>query len=275
MRVWPLMVLATGSLVPIAAHAALQADAGGHGHWGDHGHQPQQVFISPAGEAFRAPLGAPYPVAAWFAEADLNHDGRLDRNEFEQDFKRFFDQLDVGHQGELTGLDIQRYESQVVPEVAARGDVGGGAGGGFHGQSGGQGGGGQGGGGRGGWGGGGRGGGGGGGGHHGHRGGDAEQSSGDADHSDASYDIAGIGAARYSLIAIPEPVASMDTNMDGNVTPDEVEAAADRRFDELDQNSQGYLTLKTLPETPAERHHEHGHHGKHNKHRPDDGADNE
>jgi hypothetical protein len=28
-----------------------------------------QLFISPAGEPFRAPAGAPYPIAAWFAGA--------------------------------------------------------------------------------------------------------------------------------------------------------------------------------------------------------------
>ena len=28
------------------------------------------VFISPAGEPFRAPAGAPYPVAAWFVRAN-------------------------------------------------------------------------------------------------------------------------------------------------------------------------------------------------------------
>jgi hypothetical protein len=216
----------------------------------DAGRSHQQVFISPAGEAFRAPFGLPYPVAAWFAQADTNHDGKLDKTEFENDFARFFAELDVGHQGALSQADIDRYEKQIVPEVAARGDGGGGGGSG-----GGFGGGGR---GRGGFGGGGRGGGhGGGGGHRGHRGGgDSSEASGDGDHAE-SYDLSAIGAARYSLIATPEPVTSMDIDMNGEVSRDEFAAAADRRFDELDQNGRGYLTLKDLPETPAERHHGH------------------
>jgi hypothetical protein len=210
------------------------------------GRSHQQVFISPAGEAFRAPFGSPYPVAAWFAQADTNHDGKLDKTEFENDFARFFAALDVGHQGALSQADIDRYEKQIVPEVAARGDGGGsssrGFGAGEHG--------------RGGFGGGGRGGHGGGGGRHGgHRGGPSE-ASGDGDHAE-SYDLSAIGAARYSLIATPEPVTSMDIDMNGEVSQDEFAAAADRRFDELDQNGRGYLTLKDLPETPAERHHGH------------------
>jgi len=250
MRAWPIVIFAAGSWISTVSLAAAQARDGGR-QWP--GRQPGQVFISPAGQAFRAPFGGPYPVATWFAQADLDHDGHLDRNEFEQDFKRFFDQLDVEHQGALSGIDIQRYEDQIVPEVASRGDTAPGVGGSYGGQhNGGR----RGGGGRGGW-----------GGHGGHRGDGSQRSGGDAGHAEGTYDLSTIGAARYSLIAIPEPVASMDTNMDGLVTPDEVEAAADRRFDELDQAGRGYLLLKDLPETPAERHHgrwhskRHGHHG--------------
>ena len=60
------------------------------------------------------------------------------------------------------------------------------------------------------------------------------------------------GAALFSLINEPEPVAAADTQFDGRITRAEFTAAADRRFDLLDTKQQGYLTLAALPKTPVQ-----------------------
>ena len=60
------------------------------------------------------------------------------------------------------------------------------------------------------------------------------------------------GAALFSLINEPEPVAAADTEFDGRITQAEFATAADRRFDLLDTKHQGYLTLATLPKTPVQ-----------------------
>lgn len=77
----------------------------------------EQLFISPSGEPFRAPLNAPYPVDVWFAQADKNHDGFIDRDEFNADQMAFFDRLDVNHDGAIDGFESGTYE-QMVPEIA-------------------------------------------------------------------------------------------------------------------------------------------------------------
>ena len=60
------------------------------------------------------------------------------------------------------------------------------------------------------------------------------------------------GAAVYSLINAPEPVAAADTAFDGRITRAEFAAASDRRFDVLDKTASGYLTLANLPKTPLQ-----------------------
>jgi hypothetical protein len=79
----------------------------------------EQLFISPSGEPFRAPLNAPYPVDQWFAHADANHDGAIDRAEFTADQIAFFERLDANHDGLIDGFEAQAYEKTIVPEVAA------------------------------------------------------------------------------------------------------------------------------------------------------------
>ncbi len=64
----------------------------------------------------------------------------------------------------------------------------------------------------------------------------------------AAYD----GAPAYSLLNVSEPVVSADADFDGKVTLDEYLRAADRRFDQLDKDRLGYLTLDTLPQTPEQ-----------------------
>ncbi|MDB5676545.1 MAG: EF-hand protein [Sphingomonas bacterium] len=228
-----------------------------------------RLFISPAGEPFRAPVDATYPLATWFAGADHNHDGKIDLTEMTWDFDRFFDSIDTDHDGTLRNDEIERYE-RMVPELhsgfAGGGGFGGGGGrgkggGGHHrgGGGGGRGGGGM-GGGMGGTGGG-FGGGGGAGGYHGDdadagsgaaQGGQDEQSS-EENHAPPAYVPTG-SATRYELISIPEPVSAMDTDLSGTVTRLELHRAAARRFAILDVKQRGFLMLTDLPEPDAERH---------------------
>jgi hypothetical protein len=227
-----------------------------------------RLFISPAGEPFRAPIDAAYPLATWFAGADHNHDGKLDLTELTWDFDRFFDSLDTDHDGTLRAAEIERYE-RMVPELhsgfAAGGAFGGGGGrgkgGGGHRRGGGGGHGGGMGGGMGGTGGGGFGGVGGAGGYHGDDaaiGADAAQDGQEAPSSDENHPqpayVPNGGATRYELIAIPEPVSAMDTDLSGTVTRLELHRAAARRFAILDQKQRGYVMLADLPEPDAERH---------------------
>lgn len=109
----------------------------GPGRFGDEdGEGPrgprQQLFISPSGQPFRAPPGAPYPVAAWFAQADADHDGRLTREEFRADAMAWFKALDVDGDGQIDMPEVTRWEEQVVPEITRMGL--GGPGGGFGGR---------------------------------------------------------------------------------------------------------------------------------------------
>lgn len=76
-----------------------------------------QLFISPAGEPFRAAPGAPYPVALWFAGADADHDGALGRDEFVADAARFFGVVDADHNGVIDGFEVSAYETRIAPEI--------------------------------------------------------------------------------------------------------------------------------------------------------------
>jgi hypothetical protein len=65
------------------------------------------------------------------------------------------------------------------------------------------------------------------------------------------------GAARYALLNIPEPVAAADADFDRGVSLSEFKAAALDRFQLLDSNRQGRLTLAQLqplrPPPPDDR----------------------
>jgi len=86
---------------------------------GDHGPgRPRpQLFISPAGEPFRAAAEAPYPVAVWFSAGDTNHDGALSRDEFVADAGRFFTVLDTDKDGVIDGFEVSAYERNIAPEI--------------------------------------------------------------------------------------------------------------------------------------------------------------
>lgn len=245
------------AVLALALSACLSACAGdsdgsppgsGFGHGPDHdqGDGPRgpdrrpSLFISPSGEPFRAPPGAPYPVAAWFAQVDRKHDGRIDRAEFRADAAAFFARLDENHDGIVDSFEVQDYERNVAPEIlgayrggdeqGGRGAGGGDGPGGGGGPSGGP----------------------PGGGRHSRRGGGF--SGGGS--SGATYSKNGEalqGAAPYDLLNTPEPVLTADAQLDGRITLKEFLDNADRDFDLLDTAGRGYLTLDSLPKTPAQQ----------------------
>ena len=189
-----------------------------------------QLFIAPSGEPFHAADGAPYPVADWFAATDRNHDGRIDQGEFVAGFMRFFDSLDVDHDGMLRQTEIERYEQEVAPEVQS----GPGAERGFRPRDlqapGGQ---------------------------ASEDDGSGPKSADVGQSSEIESDLKAerpTGGGRFGLINIPEPIASMDTDFTGQVTRTEAQAAAARRFALLDPDGKGYLTLADLPATWVQQH---------------------
>jgi hypothetical protein len=198
---------------------------------------PHMLFLSPSGEPFRQGPNTPDPLKAWFEQADTGHLGYLDKAEFRADAVRFFKKLDAAGAGVIDGFEVQDYETKLVPELAEWDD------GDYPGEfgaprAGGQGPGGQtpgggehSGGGRGGRGGQGRGG----------------QNAGAAKPS-AGADARPTGRARaiQQLIYEPEPVSGADFNLDSHITLAEWMRATDQRFDLLDPDHTGRLTLDAL-----------------------------
>lgn len=196
------------------------------------------LFVSPMGEPFRGPDGED----RWFAGADANGDGKLTTTEIRRDTERFFATLDVRKDGEIDPDDMQRYETEILPELrvagfgsGAREGVGGRRGGGGKrgGPGGGMGGGGGGGGPR------------GGGGRGGMGGG---ESPGSGAGRQASNPRGRQGAGRFSYLDIAQPIASADSNFNRGTSLAEMIAAAEQRFGILDTNRDGSLTLTELPE---------------------------
>lgn len=191
-----------------------------------------QLFISPCGEPYRGRPGEPYPVVLWFKQADLNHDGAIDKAEFRADHAGFFDALDSDGDGVLDGTELGFYEHQVAPDVFGAplprlGALGP-------------------------W-----------------RGGAvkiiAQQGPpAEAPLSGAQGPASNLperrrekappleGAAFYGLLAEQEPVTAADSDIDGRITKAEFLAAADRRFKRLDRKGDGALTLDELPKTAAQ-----------------------
>jgi hypothetical protein len=180
------------------------------------------LFISPTGQPFRAQPGEPYPVARWFAQADRNGDGRIDRHEFRADAEAFFEALDTNHDGVIDGFEVSNYEHDIVPEILGayrqpyRGEGGQRGGEGEHHRQGGAGGGPQ----------------------------PGDSAGGD--------EVMG-GATPYELLSEPEPVASADRGLTGSITLADFLVAADRRFALLDAKGLGYLILADLPMTPIQQ----------------------
>lgn len=179
----------------------------------------QQIFIAPSGEEFRAPSGAPYPVADWFAQADADHDGKLTESEFIADGLQYFARLDLNHDGTIDGRELQVYEDAMASELHT-GSFGG------YGPTGSG------------------------------RGDDVYMPGSDIRMSrrgGAGLDQAR-GAGRFDLLRIPQPIAAMDAGLNGRISRQEAADAASWRFSLLDTNKRGYLLLAELPETFAQDH---------------------
>lgn len=173
------------------------------------------LFVSPAGEPFRATPGGAPPIAAWFAGADADGDGALRYAEFQADFRRWFAALDADHDGELAPAEVTRYETEILPEMASSR-----AGSGFAGR---------------------RGGGGMGGRPRGRRPGGGMWGGG----MNMAGGLPG-GAARFGLLAIPHPIMSADSDFNRGVSRAEFDRAAATRFNLLDEAHIGRLTLAGL-----------------------------
>lgn len=179
----------------------------------------QQIFIAPSGEEFRAPSGAPYPVADWFARADTDHDGKLTESEFTADVLQYFARLDLDHDGTIDGRELQAYEDAMASELHTGAFGGYGATGSSSGD-------------------------------------DVYMPDSDirmTRRSGSGLDQAR-GAGRFDLLRIPEPIASMDVGLNGRISRQEAEDAAAYRFSMLDMKKRGYLLLAELPETFAQGH---------------------
>ena len=61
----------------------------------------------------------------------------------------------------------------------------------------------------------------------------------------------------------------MDVNLNGHITRDEALDAANQRYDLLDTEHRGYLTLDDLPATFAQQHKTHSHRGERRQEIPD------
>ncbi len=199
-----------------------------------------QLFISPCGEPFRAKTGEPYPVVVWFNQADTDHDGKLDRGEFIADALRFFEKLDANGDGIVDSRELYYYEHITAPEIMANvppigrkspfnplwrqvgfelvqqpGGIGG-------------------------------------------LGGPPVVNGDDSKLPPPSSSQSGgdpnalIGAAPYGLLGEPEPVAASDLSFAGHISRADFKTRADQRFDILDNDQLGFLTLAALPKTRAQ-----------------------
>jgi hypothetical protein len=190
--------------------------------------RPENLFISPAGQPFRAHDFAPYPVAAWFNQADKNSDGRLDHAEFLADAEAFFKQLDLNGDGVLDNYEISLYEHRVAPEILGyRVNVSALAP----------------------W-----------------RGASrlwlAQAPVGSAltpapeiqqpERAPTGLDESQQGAAPYGFFQAPEPVTAADVDFRGLVFKANFLKLADHHFSLLDHDNAGFLTLAKLPKTAVQ-----------------------
>jgi len=216
------------SFAGLLAAGATPAMAFGPGDW-------PNLFIAPMGKPFRAKADAPYPVVDWFKAADKNGDGKIDHAEFMADAGAFFDTLDLNHDGVLNSNEVVVYERVVAPEILGIkvvGDLRGG-----HAVAG----------------------------HDGARlwrtqfdpgqpGSDVPVYNG-PEHTAAvgETEIVPEGAALFSFLNVPEPLAAADVDFSGVITKANFLKVADRRFNSLDAAQDGYLTLAKLPKTFVQR----------------------
>jgi len=204
----PILLLAAQDVAPAPAPAPAPTSSG-----------KRQTFVAPSGEPFRVTGNEPYPVAKWFAGADTNGDGKLDYNEFNADFMRFFNELDIDHDGWVDAAEKARYEQTVAPETQGNSTLS----------------------------------------IEGGPDDDPTHTFDDFNAPDVKapkvkYGAVPFGAARFDLLGIPEPVAAMDMQIRGRISKNDANQAARIRFHVLDPQHHGYLTLDALPKTFAQSH---------------------
>jgi Ca2+-binding EF-hand superfamily protein len=184
---------------------------------------PWAPFISPMGEPFRARSATDDTLTKWFRQADRNGDGFLTPAEMQADAERFFATLDTDHDGEIDPDELAYYEYEIAPDVQvmsrtkrAPGEA---APKTIEGES------------------------------EKHV---RERNKRRRDEGFASLGLGGAlqGAARYSLLNIPEPVAAADTDFNRSITLEEFRQAAFARFQLLDSGRQGSLSLAQLAAMP-------------------------
>ncbi|MEO6199512.1 MAG: EF-hand domain-containing protein [Sphingomicrobium sp.] len=170
-------------------------------------------FISPMGEPFRAHSVTDNTLANWFAGADSNRDGALTMAEMQADADRFFTTLDTSGDGAVDPDELIHYEWEIAPDVQIMSRTR-------------------------------------------RPPGAAPLPADDSGRRkgrkrDDNSDFAGQGAARYSLLNLPQPVAAADTNFDRTITAAEFRTAAADRFQLLDSDHRGQLTLAALEQQLA------------------------
>ena len=199
------------------------------------------VFISPCGQPFRAPPGAPYPVVDWFKAVDQNGDGKIDHAEFLADAAGFFKILDLNKDGIIDPFEVSVYEHRVAPEilgftfkVAAQKPGGrllpgrdgarlwlaqmmGPQTGAAPGQMG------------------------------------LDNDPTPTNIKPLPLDESKQGASPFSFFEEPEPVATADMNFNGKITLANFLRLADMHFGMLDHDKTGYLTLAKLPKTSVQK----------------------
>ncbi len=179
----------------------------------------QQLFLSPFGEPFRAPEGAPYPVADWFRKADADGDGRLTLAEFIADGERYFHLLDSSRNNQLEATEIDAWEAAILAPITPRPGLRNGAPPPEVGKP-------------------------------------AEARpiqmppSAAAPRRKRADPERPRGAGLYGIINIRHPIKAADQDMNARVTAEEWRKILVSRFALLDKGNLGYLTLETLPPTP-------------------------
>jgi Ca2+-binding EF-hand superfamily protein len=176
-------------------------------------------FISPMGEPFRPRAATDDTLARWFNQADRDHDGQLTADEMRADADRFFALLDADHDGLIGPEELIQYEWELAPDIQLSSRLR-------------------------------------------RRPGEAappkaaeegEQTAADRRYRRGAGEpdsLSGLqGAARYGLLNLPEPVAAADADFDRAITRAEFEAAALYRFQLLDRDRRGALTLNALETT--------------------------
>ena len=223
-----LLVAALGlALSAFASDPGPRGGPGGPG--GPQGPRPG-LFVSPFGQLFFSEPGQPWPVAAWFAGADADGDGRMTFEEFTADGQRQFRALDLRRDDRLTPDEIAVYENSLAEARARLPGMEGGPRGpgrrleGFGGDT-----------------------------PRGLAGEPPPQNS-----RSGARPRAPTGPLAYGPIAAagffnyPQPIKAADLDTNQTVTADEWAQATNRWFLALDTDQDGVLTLATLPRTPLQ-----------------------